>query len=487
MTVNATIVKQVFTCNGSLYEFDFNFPIDDSDDLKVQVKDADGVVTDLEIVSQYEVSTDEIDFSNGGTITTVSYSSGTRQVYPFPNGTLLAAYRKTPLVQGSSYKNNRTLNQDVLENDFDKACMQLQEFDERLNRAIVVPIEETGSLQLPEKTLRANAYLAFDSNGDPMASAGIAGVTVSSFMEPVVQADTAQEARDLLGVKSELNSVKTVLDTYTALTTDDTLLCSSSAGFTLTLFSVVGNTGKRLTIINVGTGAITIDGNGSETIGGAATQTLNYQYNNLVIESDGSNWQIVGLSTGCITTEFIRDLQVTEPKIAASVKDPIASMAGLRTLGTGAQQACAGNDARLSILNNSVTAEKLYANKSVGLSVPSSNTPLQVSADTSRATNSTIYIKLKEIKIPKGGTLRIEFTLVSGHYQVYAYGLIGRNGTIVGVERKTTDTITTFAEEISGWTENDLCQLYCKCGNSIVSATISNFRIYASEYLVQMD
>jgi len=142
MTINATIVKQVFNCNGSLYEFDFSFPINESDDLKLQVRDAAGIITDLEIVTQYEVSTDEIDFSNGGTITTVSYSSGSRQVYAFPNGSILTAYRETPLSQGSSYKNNRALNQDVLEDDFDKACMQTQELDEKLSRAIVVPIDE---------------------------------------------------------------------------------------------------------------------------------------------------------------------------------------------------------------------------------------------------------------------------------------------------------------------------------------------------------
>jgi lysophospholipase L1-like esterase len=35
-------------------------------------------------------------------------------------------------------------------------------------------------------------------------------------------------------------------------------------------------------------------------------------------------------------------------EVASSIKDPAAATAGLRTLGTGAQQACAGNDSRLS-------------------------------------------------------------------------------------------------------------------------------------------
>jgi len=39
---------------------------------------------------------------------------------------------------------------------------------------------------------------------------------------------------------------------------------------------------------------------------------------------------------------------VVAADLVAAKKDPIAATAGLRTLGTGAQQACAGNDARLS-------------------------------------------------------------------------------------------------------------------------------------------
>ena len=485
MTINATIVKQVFNCNGSLYEFDFSFPINESDDLKLQVRDAAGIITDLEIVTQYEVSTDEIDFSNGGTITTVSYSSGSRQVYAFPNGSILTAYRETPLSQGSSYKNNRALNQDVLEDDFDKACMQTQELDEKLSRAIVVPIdEETGSFQLPTKSNRINKYMAFDSNGDPMASAGVAGVSVSSFMEPVVQADTALSARDLLGAKGNLDNVKTVIAAYTALTTDETLLCSSASGFTLTLFTAVGNAGKRLNIVNVGSGSIIVDGSGGETIGGSANVSLTTQYDTITIQSDGINWNIVSQNFIAVRTK-IRPSVITDAEVATANKDGAAGTYSMRTLGTGAQQAMPGN-ATATPTDNSVTAAKLYANKSVGLSIPSTSTPLMVSSDTERSTNSTEYVKLKEIKIPKGGTLRIAMTLTTTQSDFYVYARIYRNNTPVGTERRAPSG-GDFFEEISGWTENDLVQIWCKSGHYLVSCNISNFRIYATPYLITMD
>jgi hypothetical protein len=157
--------------------------------------------------------------------------------------------------------------------------------------------------------------MAFDSNGDPMASAGVAGVSVSSFMEPIVQADTALSARDLLGAKGNLDNVKTVIGNYTALTTDDTLLCSSASGFTLTLFTAVGNAGKRLNIVNVGAGGITVDGNGDETIGGSSNVSLTTQYDAITIQSDGTNWGVISQNFIAVRTK-IRPLVITDAEIA---------------------------------------------------------------------------------------------------------------------------------------------------------------------------
>lgn len=39
--------------------------------------------------------------------------------------------------------------------------------------------------------------------------------------------------------------------------------------------------------------AVVIDGNGAETIDGAATQTLSYQWSAALVVSDGANWYIV--------------------------------------------------------------------------------------------------------------------------------------------------------------------------------------------------
>lgn len=55
-----------------------------------------------------------------------------------------------------------------------------------------------------------------------------------------------------------------------------------------------------------------------------------------------------GLANNAVTTTKIANGAVTGAKLDPTLIDPVAGTAGLRTLGTGAQQAAAGNDPRLS-------------------------------------------------------------------------------------------------------------------------------------------
>jgi hypothetical protein len=80
--------------------------------------------------------------------------------------------------------------------------------------------------------------------------------------------------------------------TYTAATNDYFIDCTSGT-FTVNLFTAVGNTGRILIIKNSGTGTITVDPNGSQTIDGATTQSLSTQWSRVHIISDGANWKII--------------------------------------------------------------------------------------------------------------------------------------------------------------------------------------------------
>ncbi len=83
--------------------------------------------------------------------------------------------------------------------------------------------------------------------------------------------------------------------TYTALVTDGAILVSNAAGVAITLpaaASVPSN--YRLSIVNIGaSGAITVDGDSTETINGELTIILTTQYESVTIVADGSNWFIL--------------------------------------------------------------------------------------------------------------------------------------------------------------------------------------------------
>jgi hypothetical protein len=79
---------------------------------------------------------------------------------------------------------------------------------------------------------------------------------------------------------------------YTA-TNDDYVIDCTSGTFTVTLPASSGRTGRILIIKNSGAGTITVDGNGAETIDGAATYAISVQYGTIQIMSDGTNWKII--------------------------------------------------------------------------------------------------------------------------------------------------------------------------------------------------
>jgi hypothetical protein len=87
---------------------------------------------------------------------------------------------------------------------------------------------------------------------------------------------------------------------YTATVLDDVLLCSGTV--TITLYDAGGktdargtkqNAGRRITIKNIGTGQVTVDGAGSQTIDGDLTKIITERYVALELFSDGSNWYII--------------------------------------------------------------------------------------------------------------------------------------------------------------------------------------------------
>jgi hypothetical protein len=83
-----------------------------------------------------------------------------------------------------------------------------------------------------------------------------------------------------------------VTGTYTVSANDYLIDCTSNT-FTVSLPTAVGIDGKIYIVKNSGSGTITVDPNGSQTIDGALTKTLS-PGDVLQITSDGTNWKITG-------------------------------------------------------------------------------------------------------------------------------------------------------------------------------------------------
>lgn len=146
-------------------------------------------------------------------------------------------------------------------------------------------------------------YKLVPTNGIVTANITDANVTADKLATDAVTTVKITDA-NVTRAKLAAGAVGTVNYTtktgsYTATTDDDVILCSGAA-FTITLYAASGKTGRILTIKKTDsslTNIITIDGNGTETIDGSLTTTLNTINETVVLVCDGTNWQILDRKT----------------------------------------------------------------------------------------------------------------------------------------------------------------------------------------------
>lgn len=126
------------------------------------------------------------------------------------------------------------------------------------------------------------------------SSAGtrVEGLNVSSSQNVYAGGSTAAHSKlQSAGAIATPYAAKTAAYTLTA--TDSVIAADATGGaFTLTLPTAVGITGREYKIMrtNSGANAVTIDGNGAETINGAATYSLSAQWQGVTLVSTGAAW-----------------------------------------------------------------------------------------------------------------------------------------------------------------------------------------------------
>jgi hypothetical protein len=96
------------------------------------------------------------------------------------------------------------------------------------------------------------------------------------------------------GFMSLVNTTKTTA--YTITTAESMVPCdATTAGFSVTLPTAVGNSGQEYVIKKLDSTAniVTVATTSSQTIDGVTTKTLTTQYQTIRVKSNGANWWVV--------------------------------------------------------------------------------------------------------------------------------------------------------------------------------------------------
>ena len=136
MTIPSTTRKAgPFTGNSSTTSFPFTFKVFTTADVKVTVNDANGAETVLILDSGYSVTLNSDQESTpGGTVTYPISGS------PLATGLKLTITGDISYAQGTDIPTGGDFNPTVLENALDSLSMQIQQIDEAVSRAAVVPV-----------------------------------------------------------------------------------------------------------------------------------------------------------------------------------------------------------------------------------------------------------------------------------------------------------------------------------------------------------
>jgi len=144
--------------------------------------------------------------------------------------------------------------------------------------------------------------------------------------------------------------------------------------------------------------------------------------------------------------------EITVAMIAASAKDPAAGTAGLRTIGTGAVQAAAGNDSRFGVADdNSVTMEKMQHGSIMLPFVEGSGNTVSPAWFTVHTCGGKVYIPANATSVTMSCELRSDNASGIAYGRFDIGGLNSSSVTVSGVTWTWRDTATSDVSSLDGW------------------------------------
>ena len=195
-------------------------------------------------------------------------------------------------------------------------------------------------------TISQGNKVYYDVSANTVRKANDSNLTVGDFYcGRAPKAGTAAGGYAYVDINSDNMVIEQGIKTIAAaatLTQEDSFIAVNTSGgaVTLTLPACASFIDKEYTIyVEDATNQVTIDGNGSETINGSTTITLNEQYAFVRIKSNGTSWRILGASEASINVTISNDVVTKTANYTTGIGDDtvIANGSSITiTLGTAA-------------------------------------------------------------------------------------------------------------------------------------------------------
>lgn len=218
--VNDTPPRVPYKCNGVLTEFDFEFPIFLSSDLKVSLRNTvTNVSVDLTEVSDYTVTDpagledSSADYSQGGKITTTVFP-------PYSSTYEITIERAVPYTQPADFTENMATLYETFERGLDRLTMIMQQVRDIIVRTPYCPSDDPTDLEMvmPNAADRAGRILGFDDDGKPIAvEITSTDLEVSAFGQSLITQANATGAQTVIGVDELVAALQAAIDAIEAM------------------------------------------------------------------------------------------------------------------------------------------------------------------------------------------------------------------------------------------------------------------------------
>lgn len=210
MTISTTNSRVEYTGAGTTGPFSFpHYFLEDDDLVVIKRTIATGAQQTLTLTTDYTVSGAGV--PAGGSVTTVAAVSSAYEIIIF---------RDPDILQGTEYPEGDRFPSASHEKALDKLTMVAQRLKDMISRSLRLTDGDTtgGAMELPID--RASKYMAFDADGNPVATAGTSSdVVVSAFVETLLDDADASAALTTLGISAFIKTLLDDADTNAALTT----------------------------------------------------------------------------------------------------------------------------------------------------------------------------------------------------------------------------------------------------------------------------